>query len=314
VDRSEVLWKMATALHRPLAHCEQVCLVDATSMCNMHCAYCYYDRDVRQADPTVEELVSEARVMRQHYGVQRIVLTGGEPTVRDDLPQVLADIKASGSSAEFLTNGIRLADPDYCQEVLAAVSRHPLRGEACIYMSLHPQAEPEVWEKKFAAIENLRASGEQILCLLWTIDSLSQVPLVLEQCQEYRDVAAQFRIRAAAPHWRTVSREDDKPLFASDIYHAVVTRSVEEQVPIDVRYPADTHPSWFNMYYDKLSLRLIHWPTEHNVDLEHMVGGPYYRARNGQLAHFIHSLLINQGVDRGWMSGRSMYSRCRQAA
>jgi cyclic pyranopterin phosphate synthase len=52
-------------------------------------------------------------------GVVSIKLSGGEPTVRPDLPDIIAAISAAGPKAVITTNGIRIAD-----EVLDMVVRH----------------------------------------------------------------------------------------------------------------------------------------------------------------------------------------------
>jgi MoaA/NifB/PqqE/SkfB family radical SAM enzyme len=62
--------------------------------------------------------VSEICELLKEAGVVSVKLSGGEPTVRDDLPQIIQAAAASGLSVTVITNGIRLRD-----EVL-----HTLRG------------------------------------------------------------------------------------------------------------------------------------------------------------------------------------------
>jgi hypothetical protein len=51
-------------------------------------------------------------------GIPHIVFTGGEPTLRDDLPLLIAHAESNGQVSGLLTDGIRLAEPAYLQELL----------------------------------------------------------------------------------------------------------------------------------------------------------------------------------------------------
>jgi hypothetical protein len=51
-------------------------------------------------------------------GIPHIVFTGGEPTLRDDLPQLLQQTENNGQVSGLLTDGIRLREPDYLGELL----------------------------------------------------------------------------------------------------------------------------------------------------------------------------------------------------
>lgn len=50
--------------------------------------------------------------------IPHIVFTGGEPTLRDDLPQLLQQTENNGQVSGLLTDGIRLREPDYLHELL----------------------------------------------------------------------------------------------------------------------------------------------------------------------------------------------------
>jgi organic radical activating enzyme len=298
---------MCKALRGELPADQQVCLVDATGRCNTTCPQCYYDFSRKVRDPSVAELVSEAEVLQRHYAVQRVLFTGGEPTVRDDLPEILAKTAEIGSSAEFATNGIRLADLDYFKEVLRGVSTRPT-GEKAIYFSLHLKAGREKdWEAKHVALENLRAQGVKILCLMFSVENEEQTVEAIEESRKHWDIATQIRLRGVAPHWRTKGGPENTgtQVFASEVYGWVLAHAHDCGAQVDIRYPADTSHCRFNMYFDQKSFRLIHWPTEHNIDLEEHVFGPYYRSRlGGRICHFIHTLLLNQGKDLGYQNGQ----------
>jgi MoaA/NifB/PqqE/SkfB family radical SAM enzyme len=51
-------------------------------------------------------------------GIPHIVFTGGEPTLREDLPLLIAHAESIGQVSGLLTDGMRLAEPGYLHELL----------------------------------------------------------------------------------------------------------------------------------------------------------------------------------------------------
>jgi hypothetical protein len=59
-------------------------------------------------------------------GVPHIIFTGGEPTLRDDLPALIAHAESNGQVSGLLTDGIRLAEAAYLNELLQTGLDHVL--------------------------------------------------------------------------------------------------------------------------------------------------------------------------------------------
>ncbi|RME07672.1 MAG: radical SAM protein, partial [Anaerolineae bacterium] len=72
------------------------------------------------------------------HGVPHILFTGGEPTLRDDLPDLIAHAEANGQVTGLLSDGLRLADRDYLNTLLQTGLDHLL-------MVLQPE-NPAAWE------------------------------------------------------------------------------------------------------------------------------------------------------------------------
>ena len=51
-------------------------------------------------------------------GIPHIVFTGGEPTLRDDLPKLIAHAESLGQVTGLLTDGEKLVDPNYFNQLL----------------------------------------------------------------------------------------------------------------------------------------------------------------------------------------------------
>lgn len=81
-----------------------------TNRCNLNCVGCYSRDDARNraADPTTDELYRAIDTLAE-LGVKRLVISGGEPFVRDDLPLLASHARNTGiSSIVILTNGTLL--------------------------------------------------------------------------------------------------------------------------------------------------------------------------------------------------------------
>jgi cyclic pyranopterin phosphate synthase len=89
--------------------------ISVTDRCNIRCFYCMPDENVRFRPRTeilsFEEITRFVRIVSQ-MGVRRLRLTGGEPLVRSELPQLvkmLADLPRI-EDLSLTTNGILLGD------------------------------------------------------------------------------------------------------------------------------------------------------------------------------------------------------------
>src|SRR5512135_2916270 len=87
--------------------------ISLTDKCNMRCVYCMSEDMTFQPN---DELMTTAEIRRlvqifARLGVDKIRLTGGEPTVHPDLLTIVRAIRAAGiSRISMTTNGLRLAD------------------------------------------------------------------------------------------------------------------------------------------------------------------------------------------------------------
>jgi cyclic pyranopterin phosphate synthase len=94
--------------------------ISVTDRCNFRCTYCMPAEGLawlpKEEILTFEELTRLLRVFVQRLGVASLKVTGGEPTVRADLPALVAMFRgvAPGVDISMTTNGVlldRLAEP-----------------------------------------------------------------------------------------------------------------------------------------------------------------------------------------------------------
>jgi len=67
-------------------------------------------------------------------GIPHLTFTGGEPTLRDDLPELIKHAEKNGQVTGLLSDGLRLADVDYLNTLLFTGLDH-------LMMVLHPEDE-----------------------------------------------------------------------------------------------------------------------------------------------------------------------------
>lgn len=97
-------------------------LLEVTKRCNLRCRFCFADGGTTQDDPDSDTLKAAIRDIVRQCGKPLLQLSGGEPTLRDDLPELIRYAKKAGCSyVQVNTNGIRLAqEPGYAKKLAEA--------------------------------------------------------------------------------------------------------------------------------------------------------------------------------------------------
>ncbi|MEM3193953.1 MAG: radical SAM protein [Candidatus Bathyarchaeia archaeon] len=94
-----------------------------TYRCNNRCVHCYAGGPRETKELTKKEWF---KVMDKIFslGIPHVVFTGGEPTLRDDLPELIAYAEKVGLICGLVTNGRRLKDKAYFQSLVDAGLDH----------------------------------------------------------------------------------------------------------------------------------------------------------------------------------------------
>lgn len=108
-----------------------------TSGCNFACGFCHNAGLLqrKQAGLTAERLRGAVRRFRTRDWVDGAVITGGEPTLCDDLPAIIELFRSEGLAVKLDTNGSR---PDILRNLLPRVD--------CVAMDVKcsPQTYPDL--------------------------------------------------------------------------------------------------------------------------------------------------------------------------
>lgn len=107
------------------AHEQRPCsvLLEVTGRCNLRCAVCFADSGGGEAaDPSLEAVAWRLDRAMAAAGPCNLQLSGGEPTLRDDLPEIVGIARRAGFSfIQVNTNGLRLGtDKGYAGRLAAA--------------------------------------------------------------------------------------------------------------------------------------------------------------------------------------------------
>lgn len=147
-------------------HRQQSCtvLLEVTGRCNLSCSVCFADAgDEATPDPSLETIAGWYRLVFRTSGPHNIIqISGGEPTVRDDLPAIVALGRELGFPfLQLNTNGVRLAgDPAYALELrqagLFSVFLQFDGTDDAIYRQIRGR---DLLAEKLRAIEHCAAAG-----------------------------------------------------------------------------------------------------------------------------------------------------------
>ncbi len=91
--------------------------------CNNDCSHCYNARSRNFPELSTKEWFTILDRLWE-IGIPHIVFTGGEPTLREDLPELIAHAEQNGQITGINTNGRRLNDMAYVQKLVNAGLDH----------------------------------------------------------------------------------------------------------------------------------------------------------------------------------------------
>ena len=102
-----------------------------TYRCNNDCAHCYNARERNYPELTTDAW-KEILDKLWELGIPHVVFTGGEATLRNDLPELIAHAEANGQITGLNTNARRLADEKYVAQLVEAGLDHvQITVESC---------------------------------------------------------------------------------------------------------------------------------------------------------------------------------------
>lgn len=142
-------------------------MVEITNRCNMACPVCFSNANNPADEVPFAEVKNRLDRLLTLSGPIPIQISGGEPTLHRDLPDIIAYAKQAGfKNIELITNGIRISQhPDYLQQLvergLTAVYLQFDGLSKETYLTIRGQDMTEIRQK---GIESVRQAG--VCCTL----------------------------------------------------------------------------------------------------------------------------------------------------
>jgi radical SAM protein with 4Fe4S-binding SPASM domain len=173
---------------RPLPH---TFVLELTRRCNNHCRYCYtvwgspdlgYPNH-NQGEMSTAEIMTVIARLQDECSVHTIGLSGGEPLLRKDLPDILTYIRGRGLASVIITNGTLLTPERVAATLIGGhyeVSLLSFRPEVHDYLAGRPGA----WDEAVDGMINVVQAGGNLIAgfiatRLNTKDLYSTVELAL---------------------------------------------------------------------------------------------------------------------------------------
>ncbi len=213
--------------------------LDVTNRCNMNCPICLANIPAMgfRFDPPrayFEHIFAHLSKINPRPKIQ---LFGGEPTCREDLIELIEMARDTyGLEARVVTNGIRLADEEYCKRLLAT---------GCQLMFSFDGRSPEIYaktrkstgayDKKLAALENVRKHRKSKITLMVCVgEGINDAYLadLVQYCHEGRDFIAAMDLIPLTAHWGPEEIEAHSATIED------VERIMAKEVPGTAFFPA----------------------------------------------------------------------------
>ncbi|MCX8038160.1 MAG: radical SAM protein [Candidatus Sumerlaeia bacterium] len=229
--------------------------VDVTNRCNMNCPICLANIPAMgfKFDPPMAYFEKIFKKLATYTPKPRIQLFGGEPTVRDDLIDIILLAKSLGLSARVVTNGIRLANEDYCRRLLetgcqlmfAFDGRHP-----DIYRRLR-KSEKSL-DLKRRALDNVRKYFKSKVTLMSCAGlgvNDQYIADLIAFCHERRDYIAALDLIPLVETWGPEQVEAGDTTIDDVEQMVAAALPGTEFVPSGIFYKFPTFRALFNMRF-----------------------------------------------------------------
>ncbi len=240
-------------------------ILEITYRCNMNCAVCFADANAEQFEPDIDRIRDMYAAALKSNPFCSVQLSGGEPTVREDLPEIIRLGKAMGVvHLQVNTNGIKLANvPGYAQKLKdAGCDLIYLQFDGlddAIYREIRTR---DMLDIKLRAIENCEKAGLAILLVPVVIPGVN-----LHRIGEIVEFAKKHIPTIRGIHFQPVSYfgrfpgnvpPDESRCGLSDVLHALVEQCPELELRHFVpRKQFDPHCDFSSTYYLDEAGRLV---------------------------------------------------------
>ena len=160
-----------------------------TYRCNNDCAHCYNARERDYPELTAGQWI---KIIDQLWtlGVPHIVFTGGEPTLRNDLPELIRHAESNGQITGLNTNARRLSDEKYLQQLVDAGLDHvQITLESC-----DPQIHDQMVQAKGVFNQTVRGLKNALASPLYVMTNTTMLKTNAHKIPDTLDFLAELGV------------------------------------------------------------------------------------------------------------------------
>ena len=197
--------------------------MDVTNRCNMNCPICIANIPAMgfEFNPPIEYFEHILEELGKWDPKPLVQLFGGEPTVRDDMFEIIGIARRNGLDARVVTNGLKLADEEYCKR-LCDEKVHVLLGfdgdAPEIYDRL--RKNPTAYRRKRQALDNLAKYSRHkntIMCCVARHINDQYMRDLIELCHERRSYIKCLHCIPLTETWEEGEFETDVATTTEDV-------------------------------------------------------------------------------------------------
>ncbi|MBC7108741.1 MAG: radical SAM protein [Methanomassiliicoccales archaeon] len=243
-------------------HIQHTCLVvlEVTNGCNLKCPICFASANERyKFHPSIEEIREMFQTIVEYVKHPIAVqISGGEPTIRDDLPDIVKMGKSMGVDyIEVNTNGVRLAeDMDYLRRIKEA-------GVDSLYFSFDgvtgdvfvKTCGKDLLDTKLKALENCQKVGMGVTLVVVVSRSVNfhQIGDIIQFAKKWIPTVkgVHFQPLSYFGRYPSMPKDEDRVLLPD------LLKAIEEQTKGELRADNFIPTSCANVHCDAKSMSIL---------------------------------------------------------
>ena len=277
----------------------QIYVIEVTDRCNVMCKHCYHQPNNKIPDKPKEFIIS--KIISSPYN--DICLMGAEPTMRDDLSEIISTAKATtDKKISIYTNGIRLAESNFVERLQESKLNS-------INISVHnPKYHKDYyWNKISNGIDIIINTDIFLGQISFTVENIDEVRYAVEKILWFKDnnrLPLNFCIRSPA----NIGTPIDEEIFASDIVSWIKQVADERGLVLEKHPNGGSNPYHVAYLLDNMFIQVIHWAGVKNVDVSWMNMGPWAEFVPLTFGTFHLQTILRDGWKKGWWQGQRLIS------
>jgi hypothetical protein len=252
--------------------------------------------DAESIDPTIDYILSLIKAWPDDG--YPVALVGAEPTVRKDLPELIATIQSMPGKPRgimILTNGVNLANDVYTKKF------SKFSNVSWTIGLNHPDYQGHaVRRKQMDGIKCALDNGLRIKNISYTLEDLTQLEYCLDEIQIFgNSICEQYRIRCGAD----IGRYPGSPkIFLSDLMKEVRTIS-KQKGWVYKEDPLNGNRAHYPVIINGLPIKIIQWPDATTLDLKEIQTEAIADILPGKPASpLVHQVILRDGaINKGLM-------------